>query len=266
MTTPATLPTGDLPREQRERRHRRRCGQPRAGMLPGLMVSAVLSLALAACGSSGDPPSTPPPDGHDEQAGSSDTGAPTTAQLRRLELVRGAPEQVGQACRRAARRTTLEVVCPPVAPEGRHSVQYAGRLGGRGGPRDSYSMSFSSESLHRATDPRQPGHWAVAAAADAAKLRAAIVRDDRVRDCRVRRSKGLSTPEGPCAPVENNVTVAGTPVTEYRMPGFPTGGVHGGHIVFVWRGRDADYLVSVHDPANRARGLAITDALVRATT
>ncbi|MGI8873484.1 MAG: hypothetical protein ACR2KP_03990 [Egibacteraceae bacterium] len=50
------------------------------------------------------------------------------------------------------------------------------------------------------------------------------------------------------------------------MPGFPTGGVHGGHIVFVWRGRDADYLVSVHDPANRARGLAITDALVRATT
>lgn len=89
--------------------------------------------------------------------------------------------------------------------------------------------------------------------------------EDQVENCRSRRHKGLNTPKGPCAPVENRITVADTPVTEYRMPGFPTGGVHGGHLVFMWQGREAAYLVSVHDRANRTRGLAITDGLVRAT-
>jgi hypothetical protein len=233
-----------------------------------MAASTVLSLAMAACGASGDARSEPPSGGaREERADAPNTDEPTAGALARLGLVNGTPEKVTQACVRAARRSTLETACPPITPEDeRHSIQYAGRLGGSTGPRDSYSIHLSSGSLRQATDRTQPGHWAVEAAADPAKLRTGIVREDRVEDCRIRRRKGLNTPKGPCAPVKHSITVAGTPVTEYRMPAFPNGGIHGGHLVFMWQGRDAAYLVSVHDPANRARGLAITGGLIGSTT
>ncbi len=62
------------------------------------------------------------------------------------------------------------------------------------------------------------------------------------------------------------VSIHGTHVAEYRMPGYPTGGVHGGHVLFMWHGDRAWYLVSVHDPTNRPRALAIAAALIADTT
>jgi hypothetical protein len=54
-------------------------------------------------------------------------------------------------------------------------------------------------------------------------------------------------------------------VSEYRMPPYPTGGVHGGHLVLLWEGDRGAYLISVHDPANRQRALAMAAALVADT-
>lgn len=152
---------------------------------------------------------------------------------------------VKRACVRAQRRSRLHVVCPRVLPPGRTSgIQYASRVGGHTGPARSYSMHLTTKSLRRKSDRSQPGHWSVAGATD---------------------PKVLRTELGHGRPRPRNVTLDGFSVEEFVMPPYPRGGVHGGHVVFVWQGRGAAYLVSVHDPANRARAVEIATDLVRRT-
>lgn len=152
---------------------------------------------------------------------------------------------VKRACVRAQRRSRLNVVCPQVLPPGRTSgIQYASRVGGHTGPARSYSMHLTTTSLRRQSDRSQPGHWSVAGATDPNVLRSDL---------------------GPGRPAPRRLTLAGAPVEEYVMPPYPRGGVHGGHVVFVWEGRGAAYLVSVHDPANRGQAVKIATDLVKRT-
>lgn len=236
-------------------------GKPRAiGILIGICA------ALAGCGdgarrSVGPSPTPRPTEAFDP--GASDEPPPARAPPG---LTPERSPVIARACDRAALHTSLTVVCPPLTPRGgRHAIAYAGRLNGRTGPHDSYAIDVASSSLRRRSDPSQPGHWGVGAARSIAVLRRSIFRPSQAHDCRFRRRRGLDTPAGPCAPVIRHRGLMGIPVLVYRMPPFPTGGLHGGHLVYVWQGRAAAYYVSVHDPANRTRAEAITAAMVAET-
>jgi hypothetical protein len=95
------------------------------------------------------------------------------------------------------------VACPRIIPAGGdHGIQYAGRLGGRRGPADSYSIHLISPSLRRKRgDPENPGHWALEAARSVSTLRQALIGKDLIRDCRRLRERGDPTEPGPCRPL-----------------------------------------------------------------
>lgn len=220
----------------------------------------MLAMALlAACGESGE--------GARQASPSISQVDLNPSALKRLRLTDTASSVVLRACETAANRSSLTVACPRVIPAGAdHGIQYAGRLGGRRGPADSYSIHLISASLRRkGSDPENPGHWALEAAPSVSTLRKPLIRKDQVRDCRRLRERGVSTGPGSCRPARHPLELNGIDVTEYRMPPYPTGGVHGGHLVFLWEGDRAAYLVSVHDPANRQRAVAMASALVADT-
>jgi hypothetical protein len=168
---------------------------------------------------------------------------------KRLGLTDKVPHAVSRACDMAASRSSLTVACPRIVPAGGdHAIQYAGRLVGRRGPAGSHSIHLISPALRRTgSDPENPGHWALEAARSASTLRKGLIPKDQIR------------------PWRRSLELNGINATEYRMPPYPAGGVHGGHVVFVWRGDRAAYLLSVHDPRNRRRALAMASALVADT-
>jgi hypothetical protein len=186
-----------------------------------------LLAALAACGDSDVSP------GASEPHRVTDTASPV----------------VRRACETAAERSSLTVACPRIIPAGgHHGVQYVGRLGGKSGPADSYSIHLMSASLrHAGSDPENPGHWAVEAARSVSALRTALLRNVQIR------------------PARRALRLNGIRLTEYTMAPYPAGGLHGGHLVLLWKGDRAAYLLSVHDPSNRRSALAMAAALIADT-
>jgi hypothetical protein len=127
---------------------------------------------------------------------------------------------VRRACETAAERSSLTVACPRVIPAGGDpTVQYVGRIGGKSGPADSYSIHLISASLRRpGSDRENPGHWAVEAARSVSALRKALLRTAQIR------------------PARRALELNGVDLTEYTMPPYPAGGLHGGHLVHLWKG------------------------------
>jgi hypothetical protein len=174
---------------------------------------------------------------------------PSGEMLSRLGLTENPSAVIAEACDRAAARSSLSVACPRIVPVGHHTIQYAGRGGGRTGPRNSYEAHLTSPSLRRSrSDPGEYAHWAFAAAKSLAGLRRGFaVPPYNLRACR--RSGRASSPDR-CEPRVRHLELNDVPVSEYRMPPYPTGGVHGGHTVLAWRGTHASYLLSIHHPAD----------------
>lgn len=189
-------------------------------------VPLPLLAVLAACGE-GEKPRSPEP----------------------LRLTDTVSPVITRACETAAERSSLTVACPRIVPADRdHDIHDVGKLGGKRGPADSYSIHVISPSIRRgASDPENPGHWAIDAARSVSTLRKALMANVQVR------------------PARRTLELNGVDVTEYTMPPYPAGGLHGGHVVLLWKGDRAAYLLSVHDPRNRRRALAMASALVADT-
>jgi hypothetical protein len=194
-------------------------------------------------------------------------GGPTTsaASLDSLQLTNEPPPSLTAACAKVAPRTRLEVICPPIAPVGTFTIQFI--VPEPGSPDVSYDVQGESGSLHREDGARQnPGHWSFGADASLARLERTLqIAPASKRICKRYNREHRADPM-PCQPEVSTFDRDGTKITEYVMPKYPIGGINGGHLVFVWQGSDAAYILSVHDSANRDRDLAMLDGLLAETT
>jgi hypothetical protein len=203
------------------------------------LVSAVSSL-VAACGHDSD---------SDPRARASD--------VRDLGLTRQAPVAYRRVCERQAREAPSRArSCPPLVPAGRLKVLYRGRSLGREGPAGGYSADFASPSLGRLRGRRvgtNGGHWHYDAAW-APAMREAVVRV-------VERPADSSKPSA-CG----HRRIARTRMEVCRVVAYRRGGgLHGGHVAYIWSSAGVTYVISLHGYANEPRARAMMSALVSAT-
>lgn len=200
--------------------------------------------------------------GHGSDAAES---APSKS-LSSLQLTDSPPRSLTEACAKVAPRTRLRVVCPPIAPAGRFLVQFVSP-DPQAADDTFYEVQGESGSLHRENGDRQNvGHWSFGAATTLAAVERTLqVAPEYVRACERHNERYAAKPKL-CKPKISTLSIADTPVKEYLMPEFPFGGINGGHVVLIWQGDDAAYLLSVHDPANRERELVMLDGLLAETT
>ena len=195
----------------------------------------------------------------------SDLTQVTGKSLDSLHLTDDPPRSLTEACEKVATRTRLEVACPPIVPVGEFNIQVLAPDPEADGA--FYDVQGESESLHRDDgDNKNPGHWSFGAATEMGALESGLRVDPKfARDCeRVNKQDGAEPTL--CQPKIRTFDLDGTPVEQYLMPEYPLGGINGGHLVFVWQGAVAAYQLSVHDPTNRERALAMLDGLLGETT
>ena len=196
----------------------------------------------------------------DDRAPRDDAAAPRAAagQARALGLTRKAPAGYRRVCERQARAAPRAArACPPLVPGGRLRVLYPGRAPARDPDAGGFSADFVSHSLDRLERRRietNGGHWHYDAAW-APKLRRAVAGAvERPQDagepssCRDRR----------VGPHE----LRACRVTPYELGG----GLHGGHIAYLWSHAGVTYVISLHGYANEPRARAMMDAWASAVT
>ncbi len=205
---------------------------------PALLAAA--ALVVSACG--GDKAQAP---SAEPNGAVSREGTEEEARYEQLGLTVQVPDRLLNACSRAAEETQLKVVyCPPVVPAGAPTIEYAsGDLSFSGDP-PSYGISMRSAGVD---DPGSGGHWAVEAAAASADLEDLIVGG-------IRRAR--ETPD------TERIQLLGTPATVLRVQQ-AANTFHKGHVVVLWRFRNADYLVSLHGHDNEHQARLVARGLVR---
>jgi hypothetical protein len=209
---------------------------------PAVAAVAAAVLVFAGCGSDrAQAPDEPrgavrPSEGAQEEE---------ERRLEALGMTAQVPDGLVDACSEAAEETQLEVVhCPPVAPMGEPTIEYAsGDLSLPGDP-PSYGISMRSAGVD---DSGSAGHWAIEAAAESVDLEELIIGG-------IRRAR--ETPDS------ERIRIGGVPAKVLRVQqGANT--FHKGHVVVLWRFRDVDYFVSLHGHGNEPQATLIARALIR---
>ncbi len=193
----------------------------------GSLFLALSALAVSACGQ--------------EQTATGEV-APT---VTTAAMTRDIPPRLRRVCASAARKGTVSVRCPRLIPAGaggssvlrpRRSVVRPGARGDDGrrryrGPRDFYVIEAYARSL------RPEGHWLTAAGSERS------LEEHALRSAR--------------PPRVQRVRVADRDIELRRYPPYPDGGVNGGHVVAIARGKEQLTYVSVHGHAHADVAIAM---------
>jgi hypothetical protein len=198
-------------------------------------------LAVAGCGAS------------DEPATRTVVPSASLSQPRALGLTRELPDAYRRVCaEQAAYAPSGARVCPPLIPQGGVKVMYAGAFSKRREQRGGYLADLASSSLSDLGDERiETKHWHYDVSWSPAVRRVAV------RDF-VERPVNASE-----ASACRNLRLGSERVEACRVvPYEEGGGLHGGHIAYVWTHGRASYVVSLHGYANEPRARAMTRALI----
>ena len=145
-------------------------------------------------------------------------------------------------------------MCPPLIPRGSLKVMYAGPFSKHREERGGYFADFASQSLSALGDEHvetNGGHWHYDVAWSPAVRRLAV-------DVFVERPAN-STQASAC----RHLRLDGERVEACRVVPYERGGgLHGGHIAYVWAHGRASYVVSLHGYANEPRARDMTRALI----
>jgi hypothetical protein len=171
-----------------------------------------------------------------------------------LGLTRELPGAYRRVCaEQAAYAPPGARVCPPLVPQGRLNVLTADAFFNH---RDGYLADLASSSLSELRDEHietNGGHWHYDVSWSPGVRRLAV------RDF-VERPRGARK-----ASACRHLRLDGERVEACRVvPYEQGGGLHGGHIAYVWTHGRASYVVSLHGYANEPRARAMTRALIAA--
>jgi hypothetical protein len=193
-----------------------------AARVSGRALAPLLALFLVVgCGGS---------DGSDEQ-GAPGTGPGTSSEARtetaapdRVKLV-PMPAAAAETCRSSA---VLAPVCPQLVPEApyehRPEVYVAELLPAAGGSPEAFNLQWGAENPARPERNRPPHLSHVIIAAGPSKEALGDVETRRLGDADWNGRSG----------------------TLLRAAAYPHGGIHGNHLIFLWREDGREYLVSLH--------------------
>ncbi len=205
-------------------------------------LAATCCAGLAGCG------------GTDEPARTKTAPVRSSEPDAKLGLTARLPPAYREVCAEQAAYAPADArACPPVVPDGRLRAIGAAPFSKRAGHRGGYVADFQSPSLNElGGEPVETngGHWhyEVSWAPRVERLLAGSVR--RPGDAR-RASECY------------HLQLAGKPVEACRVvPYEQGGGLHGGHIAYLWSHGRVTYVVSIHGYRNEARARAMTEALV----
>jgi hypothetical protein len=172
------------------------------------------------------------------------------------------PATVRDACRSAAEKSFVTVVCPRLVPAGRTSADPSDKgvllprrstLGtpGEDGERGEYRYRASRRlyvlQFHSSRDALRNGHWLVGGGDP-----------DEVVD------EFLRTPD-PSEPLAEKRWVRRGPhrITVQRFAGYPMGGMNGGHVVASARRGEMLLFASVHDYEHEDVAVALLTSMLR---
>jgi hypothetical protein len=214
----------------------------RVSVRRGAAVTAAC-VAVGGCGGSNEPP------------GRSVARPASPGQSPALGLTRELPHAYRRVCaKQAAYAPSAARICPPLIPGGRVDVMGAGRFSKSRVDRRRYLADFASSSLNELGDERietNGGHWHYDVSWSPSARRLAV------RDL-VERPVNASEASA-CRYLRlDSERVEACRVVPYEQGG----GLHGGHIAYVWTHGRASYVVSVHGYANEPRVRAMTQALI----
>jgi hypothetical protein len=173
--------------------------------------------------------------GEDEQTATRDPAAPS---------LRPAPAAVARACQQATGRAAFPVVCPSQWPP--HGGAGQPKLRSFGRTADAYLLDASNGFSRRKTHvfhllvggQRRPfGRWPSGVDSDLRVTTHKVVIPER--------GGGTFVQHLPARRIAT-ARVHGAPATVLREPPFPTGGIHGDHVLVLWNEGGHGYMVSVH--------------------
>ncbi len=190
----------------------------------------VVAAALAGCGGGqGDSA------GSKSATGAAADGLPTRSMSGRA---RGAtdrvPQEVTRACRRAAARVDIGVLCPKIVPQG--DIERALGFGAITvpGERRYYELTFNNASGRHWVVGRG-GRRQVAKFVFGSAWRARVLRRDRI---------------------DGRVT------STYAFKGYPVGGLHGDHVAIFTKYRETIVFASVHGREHRGVALSVLRSML----
>jgi hypothetical protein len=205
-------------------------------------VAFLVVLAVAGCGA-------------DRRASALSRADVSPAQARALGLTRTLPRAYARVCRaQAAYAPPGARACPPLIPEASLEVMTSGPFSRQARYRGGFTANLASRALNRlgGTDiDTNGGHWGYVVTWTRAVRRLVV-------------GAGIEHPSAAAAPSRcRRVVVARRPVRACRVVAYERGGgLHGGHVVYIWdRGR-VTYVVSLHGYANEPRARAMMHALI----
>jgi hypothetical protein len=177
------------------------------------------------------------------------------ARARALDLARELPASYRRVCaKQAAYAPEGARLCPPLIPAGRLKVIDAAPFSQRHDLRGGFLADLSSRPLDRLGRERiatNGGHWHYDVSWTPAVGRVLVhgmverpVNAGRSSSCRRLRVAGLRVEACRVVPYEQG------------------GGLHGGHIAYVWRNGRVTYVISAHGYGNEPRARAMTEALI----
>lgn len=206
------------------------------------LVALLAVLAVAGCGA--DRPESPLPRA-DVSAG----------QARGLGLTRTLPRAYAGVCRAQAAYAPPDArACPPLIPEAALEVATSGPFSRQTRFSGGFTANLESRALNRLGSidiDTNGGHWGYAVTWTRAVRRLVV-------------GVGIERPSAAAEPSScRRVVLARQPVRACRVVAYERGGgLHGGHVVYIWdRGR-VTFVVSVHGYANEPRARAMLRALI----
>jgi hypothetical protein len=209
------------------------------------LVVLGLAILAPACGSDRPPPRT----------SGANTPRVSPADARALALTRRVPHEYRAVCaEQAAYAPRAARACPPLIPTGRLEVLVAQPFSRQPRFRGGYSADLASRSLddlRGAPIDTNGGHWHYGVAWTQAVTRLLVRRA-------VQRPANAGRPSACRAARLGDEDVEVCEVVPYEQGG----GLHGGHVAYVWRHPPATYVVSLHGYANEPRARAMMAALV----
>lgn len=210
--------------------------------MPRRICALLVVSALAGCGADRHP--SPPPRA-DVSAG----------QARALGLTRALPRAYARVCRaQAAYAPPGARACPPLIPQAALAVTTAGPFSRQPRYRGGFTANLASRALNRlgGTDiDTNGGHWGYAVTWTRAVRRLVV-------------DAGILRPSAAAEPSRcRSLRLAAQPVQACRVVAYSRGGgLHGGHVAYIWDRGPTTYVVSVHGYANEPRVRAMTLALI----
>jgi hypothetical protein len=218
-----------------------------------VVIAAVGSVLLAGCG--GNDTAAPRPPGTSTSAGSAEAPAVSPSGTKSLDLTRVLPDEYRRVCTKQAGYAPAGArACPPLIPAGRLSVMHAGPFSKSPRDRGGYLADFGSPALSELGRERietNGGHWHYGIAWTPATTRQQVHR-------------GIERPVGAREPSSCRwLRLRGQRVEACQVvPYEKGGGLHGGHIAYVWSHGSATLVVSLHGYENEPRVRAMTAALI----